>query len=65
MTTLKCLGCGEPAPGGMQICGQYLCPGCEEKMVCSEAGKKDYQHWMDSCRRFWENLQINLTDLEN
>lgn len=62
MTVPVCFGCGGNAPDGLKIFGQYLCPGCEAQLIRSKAGKLDYQHWIDCCRKFWEELKINLDD---
>lgn len=60
----ECFGCGAATPGGLRILGQYLCKDCEQKMVRCSTGKIDYQHWIDSCRRFWENSEVNLNEFE-
>lgn len=62
MTVPVCFGCGGSSANGLNICGQYLCPDCEAKLIRSTTGKLDYQHWIDCCRKFWEELHINLDD---
>ncbi|HEX3046704.1 MAG TPA: sigma factor G inhibitor Gin [Bacillota bacterium] len=57
MTSLTCFGCGATIAEGLKICGQYLCPTCESKIVESKAGKSDYEFWIERCRRFWDNLK--------
>ncbi|TCL55144.1 inhibitor of sigma-G Gin protein [Hydrogenispora ethanolica] len=60
MSSPACFGCGETLPGGIEICGQYLCEDCEARLVRSKAGQNDYQQWIDSCRSFWEKIKIDL-----
>ena len=60
MDNPECFSCGTSAPGGLKILGQYLCKECETKLVQCEIDKIDYQHWIDSCRRFWERSYFNL-----
>lgn len=62
MAASGCLGCGEAVPGGMEICGQYLCPECEARLVRSKVEEIDYQHWIDSWRGFWEKMEIDLEE---
>lgn len=62
MAVPVCFGCGGSAPNGLKIYGQYLCPDCEAKIIDSQVEKLDYQHWIDSCRIFWEKIKINLDD---
>ena len=58
VSTSKCFGCGSSTDEtSLKICGQSLCPACEEKILHSDAGKTDYQHWIDSCKKFWEELE--------
>lgn len=64
MDNPKCFSCGASTMGGLKILGQYLCKDCESKLVRCQTGKIDYQHWIDSCRRFWENSEIKLTETE-
>jgi hypothetical protein len=64
MDNPECFSCGTSAPGGLKILGQYLCKECETKLVQCEIDKIDYQHWIDSCRRFWERSDVNLNEYE-
>lgn len=64
MDNPECFSCGASTPGGLKILGQYLCKDCESKLVHCQTGKIDYQHWIDSCRRFWEKSKVNLTEFE-
>lgn len=56
MTIPVCFGCGGSISGGLTICGRYLCPRCEKEIMDSNAVEKDYDHWVASFRRFWEDL---------
>lgn len=64
MDNPECFSCGASTPGGLKILGQYLCKDCEAKLVGCQTGKIDYQHWIDSCRRFWENSEFNFNEFE-
>lgn len=61
MTTLVCFGCGRIEPDGLNICGQYLCPDCETKILRSDVAQNDYQHWIGVFKKFWASTQIDLT----
>ena len=56
MTIPVCFGCGGSALGGLTICGRYLCPHCEKALVRSNADHPDYDRWVTSFRRFWEDI---------
>lgn len=60
----ECFSCGASTAGGLKILGQYLCSDCEKKLVECQTGKIEYQHWIDSCRRFWEKTAIKLNESE-
>ena len=62
MTTVVCFGCGNSVPEGLNIWGQYLCPDCEAQMLNSDVTREDYQHWIDVCRKFWENTRIDIKE---
>jgi hypothetical protein len=64
MDNPECFSCGASTSGGLIILGQYLCKNCETSMVKCQTEKFDYQHWIDSCRRFWENSKIRLNRFE-
>lgn len=60
MDNPECFSCGASASGGLKILGQYLCKDCETNLVKCKIDKIEYQHWIDSCRRFWDNSKINI-----
>jgi len=62
MTTVVCFGCGNLVSEALNIWGQYLCPDCEAQMLNSDVNQDDYQHWIDVCRKFWENTRIDLVE---
>ncbi len=64
MTSPACFGCGQLAPEGLAICGQYLCNDCESKLTASKTADLEYQRWIDCCRMFWERMKIDLADVE-
>lgn len=58
MSAPECFGCGTKSPNGLEICGQYLCPHCEQNLVASKASHSEYQHWIERCRQFWQQLEL-------
>ncbi len=63
MSSPACFGCGGSVPDGLAICGQYLCPMCEARLVQSNVAQTDYQQWIDNCRSFWEKIKIDLRSI--
>lgn len=61
---IECFACGVKTREGLKLLEQTLCPACERKILQSKAGKLDYDHWVDVCRRFWEKAGINLQENE-
>ncbi|HEY8463809.1 MAG TPA: sigma factor G inhibitor Gin [Bacillota bacterium] len=59
-----CLGCGKPNPENLRIFNACLCADCEAKMLASNAGKTDYQHWIDSCRKLWGKIATQLNEVQ-
>ncbi|HYH01587.1 MAG TPA: sigma factor G inhibitor Gin [Bacillota bacterium] len=57
-----CLSCGKPNPENLKIFDVYLCADCEAQMMASNAGKGDYQHWINSCRKMWEKITAGLNE---
>lgn len=57
----ECFGCGGATPGGLSICGRYLCPTCEDRIMKSKAEKNDYDYWVGRFREFWERLSADLS----
>ena len=56
----ECFACGEATTVGLGICGQILCPDCEARLTHTKVEQLEYQHWVESCRRFWKQLQVDL-----
>ena len=57
-----CFGCGKANPENLKIFDAYLCADCEAQLLASNAGKGDYQHWIDSCRRLWDQITAGLNE---
>ncbi|NLW46691.1 MAG: hypothetical protein GXY86_05090 [Firmicutes bacterium] len=64
MDNPECFSCGASTSGGLKILGQYLCENCETSLVKCQTDKFEYQHWIDSCHRFWEKLNRKITGFE-
>lgn len=62
MDNPECFSCGASISGGLKILGQYLCKKCEMSLVKCGSDQIEYQHWVDSCRRFWDNSRVKLDE---
>jgi hypothetical protein len=59
-----CLSCGKADSEGLSILGAYLCGECESKLIKSTVATDDYQHWVTSCRKLWEDIKTKLGEIK-
>ncbi|WP_232698984.1 sigma factor G inhibitor Gin [Brevibacillus daliensis] len=48
-----CIICNEERSIGIAICNQFICDGCEQEMVKTDAQDERYPYYIKQLKRIW------------